>query len=143
MRYKYQVQFLNEYELGITIDDFNKYSDEIEKHINKGQLGDAALKIKLMKQRANLYKDFDIFYKVASAYYFDDSEDVTTYNFKYNENKIKQFKEAEDMSFFLTVPMTTLFPSLTSSLTDSNQFSKEIKELQDMKKEIDSMILSQ
>lgn len=142
MRYKYQIQFLNEYELGITLDDFNKYTDEVEKHINKGQLGDAALKIKLMKQRANLYKDFDLFYKIASAYYFDDTEDVTGYDFKHNANKIKIFKESQDQSFFLTIPMTSLFPQLASLASDSSQFSKDIEEMQRMKVEIDNLILS-
>jgi len=142
MRYKYQVQFLNEYELGITSEDLIKYIDELEKHANKGQLGDVIIKARLIKKRATIYKDVDSFYKMASACYFTDSEEVISYDFKYNEAKIKLFKESKDQSFFLTAPMTTLFPQLESLLADSALFSKHVEELKIMKLELDSLIFS-
>ncbi len=143
IRYKYQIQFLNEYELGITYEDLINYIDELEKHINKGQLGDIAIKLRLIKQRAQIYKDFDLFYKIASAYYFDENEDVTTYDFRYNKKKIKEFKETKDLSFFLTKPLINLFPSLTSLTEDLSYFLTMAEEAREMKTEIGTLILGQ
>jgi hypothetical protein len=39
-------------------------------------------------------------YNVASVIYFDDKEDIATYDHDYNQQKIKRFKSIKDKSFF-------------------------------------------
>jgi hypothetical protein len=63
--------------------------------------------------------------KYASVMFFDDSENPYDYDMKYNQEvKIKKWKEAGLSSFFLSMPMKRLFPSLELSESDLDTYLK-------------------
>jgi hypothetical protein len=57
-------------------------------------------------------------YNMASLVYFDDKEDISSYDSDYNERKIKAFKAIKDKSFFFT---TLLQKSLNISFSHLEQ----------------------
>lgn len=63
--------------------------------------------------------------KYASVMFFDESENPYDYDMKYNQEvKIKRWKKAGLSSFFLSMPMQRLFPSLELSETDLDTYLK-------------------
>jgi hypothetical protein len=62
-----------------------------------------------LQERLDLIIDAEIVYKLASVYYFDESENPYIYNYKYGLNKITKWKEGNDeLSFFLLEPVKKL-----------------------------------
>lgn len=62
-------------------------------------------------ERINLAALPDYCYKLASVHFFDAVESVQVYDYKYNEEKIKKWKEnPEVLSFFLTQPLKAYLP---------------------------------
>ena len=62
-----------------------------------------------LQERLNMIVDAEIVYKLASVYYFDESEQPYMYNFKHGLEKIQAWKRAnEDMSFFYLEPVKAL-----------------------------------
>lgn len=143
MRRFQKIVFFTELENGISHDDLISYIKEIEGHVNKGQLGDTALKLRLLKQRVELHKDPDTFYKIASVEYFDENEELTHYSRDYNKTKIETFKNSPELSFFLTKPMVDIFPQLASLALNSQDFSHEMGVMKELKEQIDALIYSQ
>ena len=139
MRRYQKAIFLTEHENGITHDDLIAYIEEIKKNVNKGQLGDVALKLELLEQRTKIARDPDTFYKIASIDYFDDMEELTTYDRNYNKRKIEDFKASKELGFFLTRPIIDIFPQLATLASDSKAFLDQITEMKDLKNRIDSL----
>lgn len=68
---------------------------------------------KNLKERLSLAPFPDHIYKLASVIYFDETESPYNYDFKYNQQKIEQWKKAGSiLDFFLNVPLKDLMPSL-------------------------------
>ena len=62
-----------------------------------------------LQERLDFVIDADIVYKLSAAYYFDASEDVYKFNYKYAQKKAREWKEANgDYSFFLLEPVKAL-----------------------------------
>ena len=69
-----------------------------------------------MAERVGMIRSPELIYKLASVVYFDKNENPTTYDFKYNQEKIKSWKKSfPDGSFFLQTPIQALVPFLTDS----------------------------
>jgi hypothetical protein len=143
MRRFQKIQFLTEYENGLTHDDLISYIHEIKGNVNKGQLGDVALKLELLEQRTKIAKDPDTLFKIATVDFFDENEELTTYDRSYNKRKLEIFKLSKEYSFFLTRPMIDIFPQLASLAFDSVAFSSQIEEMKDLKEKIDSLTFGQ
>lgn len=69
--------------------------------------------------------DFSLFEKLASVMYFDDGEDLTTYDPGYNEAKIKMWREHGGVDFFLKMPISGLLPFGKISEEDFQSFLRE------------------
>lgn len=65
-----------------------------------------------LMQRLKLPKDPELVYKLASVVFFDKEENPETYEFPYNAEKIKFWKEHAGNSFFLQMPVQELIPFL-------------------------------
>lgn len=69
-----------------------------------------------MAERIGMIRSPELIYKLASVIYFDKNENPTVYDFKYNQEKIKRWKEAfPDGSFFSQAPIRALHPFLVDS----------------------------
>jgi len=61
-----------------------------------------------LQERLDLIIDTEIVYKLASIYYFDDSEKPYEHSFKYGIEKINKWKRKDDMDFFMLEPIKKL-----------------------------------
>jgi len=78
-----------------------------------------------LKQRLELPKEPDLMYKLASVVFFDQTENPAVYEFKYGENKIRQWKKTVSMEdFFLSKPLVELIPYLKYAGANLLQFSQ-------------------
>jgi len=112
--------FHKEQNLRITLELLGKYLSNLKKVLNgsKGviELGLAFQIISQIESRTALAFETDTTYRLASLIYFDDTEDLYTYDKAYNdEKKIPAWKEARSVDFFYTRPMTELL-GLSDSL---------------------------
>jgi hypothetical protein len=77
-----------------------------------------------LKDRLGLMVIPDFIYKLASVVFFDESESPYKYDYAYNEEKIKKWKESPaTLDFFLQTPLKDLIPSLQSQEGVSNIYS--------------------
>lgn len=112
-RYKWISTFLQEVELRMDLKTLGAYLDEIEKNISGGKgtinLGNVVLIINKMRTRAALHFDVETAKKLASVIYFDETEDLTTYDRQKGREKMEAWgKDLKQMDFFLTKPMREL-----------------------------------
>lgn len=133
-RYQVLQSFLLSYELKMDGELFKLYLDQIENALNgsKGaiNLGKAFELIEKMKARAALAFDPSHAYNIASVVYFDDSEDLYKYDAGLNQEKIRTWREAGQLDFFYTRPI--------SELLGLNNFSE--KDLADYIREANALI---
>lgn len=86
----------------------------------------------ILIERLTWHFDTEILYKLASIVYFEKSENPTTYDFKYNAEKIefwKKHKTIED--FFLQTPLLELLPylkDLDMNLTTYSEITKAMNQ---------------
>lgn len=107
-RYIVLQAFLQEYHLRVDLDtlraNIKKIKGWLNPPVNKDggtlQLGKALELLEIMEQRANIAFEPDTVYRLASVLYFDDSEVLSGYDKKYNEEKIERWKETEVVDFF-------------------------------------------
>lgn len=112
-RYKWVSTFLAEVELRMDLPTLQAYIDHIKKNISgeKGKinLGEVAVTIAKMETRMALHFDVETAKKLASVIYFDETEDITTYDREKGREKIEAWgKDLKVMDFFLTKPMREL-----------------------------------
>ncbi len=107
-RYIVLQAFLQEYHLRVDLDtlrgNIKKIKGWLNPPVNKDggtlQLGKALELLEIMEQRANIAFEPDTVYRLASVLYFDDSEVLSGYDKKYNEEKIERWKETGVVDFF-------------------------------------------
>ena len=75
--------------------------------------------------RMNLLIDFSIYEKLAAIMYFDESEDLSTFDPEYNQQKIKLWRDNGGIAFFFNMPIANLLPFGPMSETDFQTFLKE------------------
>ena len=64
-----------------------------------------------LRERLNLLPFPDYVYKLASVLYIDETEDPYSYDYEYNEKKIKKWKAAGGtLDFFCRMPLKSLMP---------------------------------
>jgi hypothetical protein len=112
-RYKWVSTFLQEVELRMDLKTLSAYLDEIEKNISgeKGKinLSTVALTIAKMRTRTALHFDVETAKKLASVIYFDETENLTTYDRQKGREKMDSWgRDLKVMDFFLTKPMREL-----------------------------------
>lgn len=77
----------------------------------KISIGVIAILHENLKERVNLAPYPDHIYKLASVMFYDDSESPFSYDFKYNQEKIKRWKEDPDLlPFLVSTPLRELMP---------------------------------
>lgn len=136
-RYKYFYAFLREIEMHCSLETLKKYVDAFEKILNGGKkgisLGDLWKLVWNLKTIIELDFDPQLVKKLASVAYFDETEDLSTYDSEYGEKKIQVWDEHQVRDFFLTKPIGELLGlkniSLESLETLLNQRMSILKEL--------------
>ncbi len=108
-RYVVMQTFLQEYNLRVDLNslqgDIKRLQSWLNPTINKdgkGQLeiGKSLELLSIMEQRAQIAFEPDTVYRLASCLYFDDQEILHEYDYEYNQEKIKGWREAKTTDFF-------------------------------------------
>jgi hypothetical protein len=112
-RFKFIDAFLYEVEIRMDLRTLTSYIETIEKHIDgaKGtiNLGKAWQIIHAMKTRTkDLGWSPETVKRLASVIFFDDTEDLTTYDMEYGKKKIEFWEKSDKYAFFLTMPISEL-----------------------------------
>lgn len=133
-RYKYMITFIKQVDLRMTDAVLRAYLDKIENNIS-GQGGRDINLTKVfqtvqdMRSRLELMFETEVVLDYASVVYFDDSEDLTTYDTKHNKHKKERWREAGTLDFFYTRPSSELFGLKDISKTDLEGYLAMQKEL--------------
>jgi hypothetical protein len=113
-RYMVLQTFLHEQSLRIDMELLQGYINMMKKALNpsaKTGVVDMSTVHKIIGQigsRCELAFETETTYRLASVMYFDDQEDLYSYDKGHNEKKIQSWKEAGTVDFFYTRPMSEL-----------------------------------
>lgn len=80
-----------------------------------------------MKERLEWIFEPESAYKYASVIFIDENESPYSYDHKYNQGKIALWKKHKPADFFLSMPVSKLFPPLTISNDDFQSYLKVLK----------------
>ena len=118
-------QFINEAEMRITSKDHLKLIEELKTKIDAGKLGDAYVLANTLEMLSNQFIETDTYYRLFSCLFFDLEEDLTDYDYEYNQDKIDLFKKQPKTAFFLTKPMSDYLPQSNISEEDFTVFLEQ------------------
>jgi hypothetical protein len=142
-RYLVLQAFLQEVNFRMSTDTLKTYILKITQELNgsKGSvnLGNALELLGHMKNLTELAFEPDTVYRLGSCLFFDDSEDLRTWDKGHNENKIRAWRAMGTLDFFYD----KLFQELTG-LKDISQtaITDYLEKVGDLKKKYDSVIQS-
>lgn len=92
-RFSFAQKFYSEMRSKVTSETLVEFCDAIISHLDKGELVKAAKLTDELKYRSEWLFEPESLLRFASVVYFTLEENVTDYDFKYNENKIELFKK--------------------------------------------------
>lgn len=132
-RYMYLQTFLKEQELRMDLKTLHEYVHRIKLALtatnNKIDLNTVFRTLMQMESRIELAFEVDTTYRLASVMYFDDQEDLYTYDKSHNDKKVKTWKECRVVDFFYTRPMSEFLGLSNSSPEDLQRFIEDQTEL--------------
>jgi hypothetical protein len=142
-RYIVMQAFLQEVNFRMSTDTLKAYISKITIELNgsKGSvnLGNALELLGHMKNLTELAFEPDTVYRLASCLFFDDSEDLRTWDKKHNENKIRAWRATGTLDFFYD----KLFQELTNLKNISQTaITDYLEKVGDLKTRYDSAIQS-
>jgi len=124
-RYQRIQEFIREAEMRITSIDLLDFLELIKDAINKGKITDAVIFVNSIENLASQYIETDTFYRLFTCLFFDLDEDITDYDFDYNEEKLELFKSQPANAFFFSQPMKKYLPQTDISAQDLEVFLKQ------------------
>lgn len=138
-RYKYYYAFLREVDLRVSLDVLKQYVTAFKDILNGGNKGKGISLGSLWELVLNLETRTKLAFEpagvrnLASVCYFDETEDLTTYDTAYGKQKIKLWDDHGVHDFFLTRPIDELLnlrgTSHESLLEYLNQTEEIIQDL--------------
>ena len=99
-RYQRIQEFIREAEMRITSKDLLDFIELIKGAINNGKITDAVIFLGAMENLSSQYLETDTFYRLFTCLFFDLEEDITDYDFDYNDEKLELFKSQPKTAFF-------------------------------------------
>lgn len=122
--------FYEEFRMRCTRDFLKLHVKATDEALNKGKLTNVAVLNNQLKERLDFVIEPKLLYKLASVIYFDENESPLTYDFKYNEAKIRKFEESKDMNaFFLHHHIQKLIPFLNDVSLNLELYSRVVNEV--------------
>jgi hypothetical protein len=127
-RYKYIYAYLKEIDLKMDIDTLKSYVADFKNLLNGSgakkiiQIGELWKLVINLESRLALKFDPETVERLASVIYFDDSEELSTFDKKHGAKKIEIWKKHLNHDFFLMKPMGELL-GLKNTSTESLEAS--------------------
>ena len=104
-------------------------------------VGKIALHNARLDERLKFIVSKDIIYKVASICFVDKDENHLTYDYKYNQTKIKNWVDNGADAFFLQQPIRRLIPFLRELGDTSQMYLKAVENLEQLQQEVHSLLM--
>lgn len=123
-RYQRIQEFIREAEMRITSKDLTDILGLSKDAIDKGKITDAVIFLNAIENLTSQYIETDTFYRLFTCLFFDLDEDITDYDFDYNEEKLEKFKSQPQTAFFFSQPMKEYLPQIDISEKDLEVFLK-------------------
>lgn len=134
-RYKYIYAFLKEVDLRMTLPTLQKYVEEFEHLLNGSgpkktiQIGELWKLVINLKSRLALAFEPETIERLAAVVYFDETEDLSTYDRKYGAKKIDLWRKHDFLGFFLTKPMGELLGLNNTSIESLRDYITQAQEV--------------
>lgn len=134
-RYKYIYAALKEVDLRMTLETLQNYVKEIKKVLNGGDKKnlvsmEALWRITLnMESRISLAFEPASVERLAAVLFFDETEDLRTYDRKHGADKVQFWRDNNVMDFFLTMPIIELLGLKGISQTSLEEYIQTSNEL--------------
>lgn len=134
-RYKYIYMHLKEVDMRMNLETLQNYVKEFKnllngsgskKTINIGELWKLVINL---ESRLSLAFEPASVERLASVVYFDDSEDLQTWDKKHGATKVEFWKKHRSMDFFLTRPMGELLGLKDISIESLEAYIQEATEI--------------
>lgn len=117
-RFQFIDEKLSEAEIRMNLPTLKGFIGDLKKNLDGSRginLGKVWETIYKMESRCNLQFEPETVRQVASVVYFDETEDLRTYDAEYGKKKLAAWDKAGTYAFFLTQPILgSLIPSNTS-----------------------------
>jgi hypothetical protein len=134
-RYMILQNFLQEVYFRMSLERLKLYLDKITGNLNGTQgvinIGNALELLTQMKHLTDMAFEPDTVYRLASVIYFDDNEDLRTWDKGINDKKIKAWKENATLDFFYGRPFQELTGLKNISETDLRRYLERWEELKE------------
>ena len=130
-RYKYIYAALKEVDLRMNLETLQNYVNEIKKVLNGGDKKNLVSMESLWRVTLNLESRISLAFepasveRLAAVLFFDETEDLRTYDKKHGDDKIKYWKDNNVKDFFLTMPIIELLGLKNISLTSLEEYIQE------------------
>ena len=134
-RYKYIYAALKEADLRMDLETLKNYVDEIKKVLNGGDKKDNVSMESLWRVTINLESRISLAFepasieRLAAIIYFDETEELKTFNKKHGEDKINFWKKNGTLDFFLTKPIAELFGLSSISTTSLEEYIQDSQQI--------------
>lgn len=124
LRYKKVMELIREAEMSLKSVDLVKYLEKSISFLEKGELAKSIVIQNSISALASQFMETDTYYRLFSAVFFTLDEDISDYDYDYNEQKIELFKKEKIDDFFFREPMKRYLPQTNISPKDLEVFSK-------------------
>lgn len=127
-RYKYIYAALKEADLRMDLPTLSQFIQTLKDILNGGSkknqinVGDIWKIVYNMETRISLAFEPAAIERLAAVIYFDDTEDLSTYNKAHGQDKIKHWTNSNVKDFFLTRPIAELLGTNGISLTSLEEY---------------------
>lgn len=127
-RYKYIYAHLKEVDLRMNIETLKSYVNTFKDLLNGSgpkkiiQIGELWKLVLNLESRISLAFEPATVERLAAVIYFDDTEDLSTYDRKYGQKKIEHWKKNNVLDFFLTKPIGELLGLKDISVTSLEDY---------------------
>jgi hypothetical protein len=134
-RYKYIYSYLKEVDLRMNLETLQNYVKDFKNLLNGSgpkkviQIGELWKLLLNLESRISLAFEPATVERLASVVYFDDTEDLSTYDKKYVTQKVEIWKKHLKHDFFLTKPMGELLGLRDISIESLEDYIQQATDL--------------
>lgn len=129
-RYMVVQNFLQEVFFRMDLDRLKQYINTVVSELDNSKgsvnIGNAIVWLHQMKTLTELAFEPETIYRLSSGVYFDDTEDLRTWNREYNVKKISGWKENGTLDFFFSKPFIELTGLKNMSQTDIQDYLDKV-----------------
>jgi hypothetical protein len=134
-RYKYIYQYLKEADLRMNIETLQNYVKDFKNLLNGSgpkkiiEIGELWKLVLNLESRVSLAFEPAMVERLASVVYFDETEDLSTYDKKHGQRKIDFWNKNNVVDFFLTKPIGELFGLKDISITSLEDYITQAQQI--------------